>query len=1043
MNLPRLNDQQGNVIWSARPHEPEWMPEMRALLKSIAEKSGTAFGKWLLGECAISGISTTHVRELEAQLGTNHTLRNVLRSITQRIRDQIPGFPLARIAIAIQRAANPINPDDYTVERVQRSNQLVQAVQLGLKLDLQALNREERIGLLLLSAAYSGGLLDAAQLNAMLGTALDSIEWVAGVPEIRLPLSIRGKEAAEHRQWFPDPATLSLLVRCTDDIQESGGSIQRRNWHMRCVGAFLRSVGVPEQDQPKSLGETLDLLRMQMSLRLPQVLVNFSCRKEFVSQSLRPSSWGNIFGVDDFEDPAGSYDDKSVSDSDNDSPDPPAWLQELRDRIRDNLPIEMPLQAESRGELPGLIQSWIAYMLGGASAYDHSIGRSTIDRYTRVLGAALTSLLDGISIFELEIGALEIVYESSLDAQATDSKRRTLAKAIHEFHSFLQRRYSCPPISPYSILGIGRGVTRVDARIISEDQYQSVLQALGTCGLELRTPRLVTAARLLLILGFRLGLRRNEALKLCLRDLCLPEFSAAECARIQARHPNMRRLSSDEQDRMDLPVDLLIRPHALRGLKTQNAVRRLPLRELLEPDELTLLIDWYRDRQDEENKKPTSEFLFCIPQLKTQWISESCLFPALHSCMRAVTGSEFLHYHHLRHSCATWLLLKLVGAHNGLSPELIFHDLPLTTRWLRNDLRFRRALLPSEGPTRRIVHIVSAILGHGSPKTTLLHYVHSLPQIMAMMWQWNPKHWPFNASNVARIAEVSQPTMSTEHGDGIPIECRSLLSIIGRVRPLKERKRTRHKASRYQVQQLEQNWAIERIQAIESMLAYASYAEQTGREINLDWVEIAAEERALMLERARYIRDMQQRHGANSSRPKHRLQPAVHAIEPSDISLLPSPPKHGGREAVTDCAQRLYELLEGPDSERAQRVIDDFVERCWTTETTLRFQRDRDEEHAQDYLWLLAAIGIHDRSIELIVYDISKPKAAKSYWRQQLGNTRRPFSQHVPENSDVANPHLGIRAKLELKGGAKQNHHSGAALRYLILMASIDWHFRA
>ncbi len=33
-----------------------------------------------------------------------------------------------------------------------------------------------------------------------------------------------------------------------------------------------------------------------------------------------------------------------------------------------------------------------------------------------------------------------------------------------------------------------------------------------------------------------------------------------------------------------------------------------------------------------------------------------------------------------------------------------------------------------------------------------------------------------------------------------------------------------------------------------------------------------------MLERARYIRDMQQRHGASDSRPKHRLQPAVHAI---------------------------------------------------------------------------------------------------------------------------------------------------------------------
>lgn len=93
------------------------------------------------------------------------------------------------------------------------------------------------------------------------------------------------------------------------------------------------------------------------------------------------------------------------------------------------------------------------------------------------------------------------------------------------------------------------------------------------------------------------------------------------------------------------------------------------------------------------------------------------------------------------------------------------------------------------------------------------------------------------------------------------------------------------------------------------------------------------------------------------------------------------------------------------------------------TETTLRFQRNRDEDHAQDYLWLLSAIGIPARSIELIVYDANKPKTTKSYWRQQLGSTRRSFSQHAPESNDVANLHLGIRAKLELKGEARQNHH--------------------
>ncbi|WP_455233029.1 hypothetical protein [Geopseudomonas aromaticivorans] len=1018
------------------------MTEARARLKSIARESDTPLGTWLLGECAIRKVSVEHVRELEAQLGMDHTLRNILRSITLRLRQQIPGFPLARIAIAIKRAANPINPDIYTPERLQRSNQLLQALQRGLKLDLNSLNAEERIGLLLLNSAYHGGLLDISQLNAVVKVPLESIEWLAGIPEIRLPLSIRGTDEAEYRQWFPDPATLALLIRCADDVRERKEQVQRKGGKLRCIHGFLRAAGMPEQDLPRNLTELLDLLRMQMQLRLSQVLVNFACRQAFVSQSIRPSCWGDMFGHADLEDPAGAYGDDNRSNTAKD-PDAPDWVLELCQRIRAGESSEIPLQTEAQAELADLVQGWTAFMLNGASAYGHDIGRSSIARYARLLGPALVSQLDGASIFELETDALEVVYESALEAQSTDGKRRTLAKAIHEFHAFLQRRYSYPPISPYSLLGIGKGVTRVDARILSEDQYQSVLQALGTCGLELRTPQLVTAARLFLILGFRLGLRRNEALKLRLCDLHLPELSAEASTRIHKRHPNMRKLSSEELAGLELPVDLLIRPHAQRGLKTQNAVRRLPLRVLLEPAELKLLIDWYRQRQEEEASNPTSEYLFCIPQLRTQWISESSLLPALHSCMRAVTGSEFVHYHHLRHSCATWLLLKLMGTLNGSSLELIFRDLPQTTRWLKDGSRLHKAFLSAKGgPTRCIVHIVSAILGHGSPKTTLLHYVHSLPQIMPMTWQWNSRNWLFSAYNVATIAGVSQPTMKAESSDGIPVECRSLLDIIGRMKPLKERKRTRQQVSRGPTQRVENNWAIARIRTIESMLAYASYAEQTGREVNLDWLEFSAEDRALMLERARYIRDMQQPSRTNTPRPKHRLQSTLHANDPSYTSLLPTPPKHGGRDAVAEYAQRLYELLESPDSGRAQRAIDDFAERCWATETTLRFYRDRDEEHARDYLWLLTAIGIPVRYIELIIYDTSKPKTTKFYWRQRLGNIRRPFSQHMPENPDVENLHLGIRAQLKLPDEQGQNLHPGSALRYLMLMASIDWHFR-
>lgn len=1037
MNVKRLNDQQLEYLWSASAYEPGWKSEVRDRLKTVAGACGGPLGQWLLGKNSMREVLAEDVRGLEQQLGKDHVLRNMLRSVTQRLRSRIPGFPLARIAIAVERAANPINPDIYTAERLRRSCQLLTSLQQGLRSNFDALAPEERIGLLLTSAAYGGGLMDIAQLIALVEVTPERIEWLAGVPEIRLPLSIRGKAQAEYRQWFPDPATLALLISCSDDMREMGARLRRKETTLRCIRKFFGWAGVPDQDLPTSLTELLDLLRMQMQLRQPQILVNFACRHGFVSQSLRPSSWGEMFGHPGLEDPVGTYGDSLRSDEDGEEKtDTPDWLLDLCRQIRAGLPIELSPQAEEPEALEVLIRSWAAYLVGGASIYGHGIGRSIIARYTRLLGEVLASQLDGLSVFQMELDALESVYEAALEAQVTDGKRRTLAKAVHEFHAFLERRYYYPPISPYSVLGIGRDVASVDARILSEDQYQAVLRTLNTCGLELRTPRLVTVSKLFLILGFRLGLRRNEALKLRLGDLHLPELSSEASERIRRRHPNMRRLSGQELADLELPIDLLVRPHAQRGLKTQNSVRRLPLRLLLEPNELALLMCWHQERQAEERSAPASEFLFCIPELKTQWVSESTLLPALHACMREVTGSEVIHYHHLRHSCATWQMLKLMGAITESSSELIFRDLPLTTRWLKDAARQREALIYSYGgPTRRIVHIVSALLGHGSPKTSLLHYIHSLPLILAQAWQWNPRAWLFSAHNVASIAKVSLPTAGPDSIGG----AEHMLRVIGRIKSLRARRRSRGAAIRSTIQRVENGWAIERICRIESMLAYASYAEDSGQQINLEWLEFSPHDRDMMLDRARYIRDLKLRSQSKTG-GNHRLRASLHSEAPS---LIPMPPQHGGRDAVAGYAQRLYELLDGTERDRANRAIDHFVERCWSSETTLRFYRDRDEEHARDFLWLLASIGIPARSIELIVYDERKPRATKAYWRQQLGILRRPFRQHKPENPDTDNSHLGIRATLALTDGVRLNRHSGAALRYLFLMASIDWHFRA
>ncbi|WVM91449.1 hypothetical protein ULG90_15425 [Halopseudomonas pachastrellae] len=70
MNLKRLSEQQLDYLWSARPHEREWVVDVRAQLKSIFESAELSLANWLLGRCSVREVRAENVRELEALLGT-------------------------------------------------------------------------------------------------------------------------------------------------------------------------------------------------------------------------------------------------------------------------------------------------------------------------------------------------------------------------------------------------------------------------------------------------------------------------------------------------------------------------------------------------------------------------------------------------------------------------------------------------------------------------------------------------------------------------------------------------------------------------------------------------------------------------------------------------------------------------------------------------------------------------------------------------------------------------------------------------------------
>ena len=230
------------------------------------------------------------MQNLENQLESS-TLRNTLLDVTRRAQRFNPSLPLARIAIETQRRPNPINPDLYNSENLSASQDLVDSMGRAIRRDLDELTPHARIGLLLLSAAYYGALMDIPQLNALTQLDPGQVIWISGIPEFRLQLSIRGKPDAENRQWFPDPITLSLVaLRCR--FNREPVLLGSKGRKLKCQAALATGKVCPD-NQPASLERMFELLRIKRQTQLPQLSINYATRSNFVSHSVL-SDFGSI-----------------------------------------------------------------------------------------------------------------------------------------------------------------------------------------------------------------------------------------------------------------------------------------------------------------------------------------------------------------------------------------------------------------------------------------------------------------------------------------------------------------------------------------------------------------------------------------------------------------------------------------------------------------------------------------------------------------------------------------------------------------------------
>jgi hypothetical protein len=163
---------------------------------------------------------------------------------------------------------------------------------------------------------------------------------------------------------------------------------------------------------------------------------------------------------------------------------------------------------------------------------------------------------------------------------------------------------------------------------------------------------------------------------------------------------------------------LFVRASRQKTVKSSHATRQLPLTALLTPAELQELLQWLDYRRTEQGLydfQTDDSFVFCHDHHGLSLIQESVLFPIIQTVLRTVTGDKTVRYHHLRHSFANQVLLRLHA--NGA--EWAYSQPPAIESSV--DALFG---LNQRQPSRKQLYQVATLLGHASPEMTLRSYIH-------------------------------------------------------------------------------------------------------------------------------------------------------------------------------------------------------------------------------------------------------------------------------------------------------------------------------
>lgn len=363
---------------------------------------------------------------------------------------------------------------------------------------------------------------------------------------------------------------------------------------------------------------------------------------------------------------------------------------------------------------------WSAHRLVNQSHWSQKLRPQSLLSLLGTIFSPLTRLFGERRIDLLDSETINEIYLDIIDESPTLAGKTKRARFLRDFHIFLVKEYGLAPSHVFTqtiVKHAKEQAVLVDANILLPQEYQQAIEFLSQQNTEI-----ALAQKVLLILGFRCGLRRSEAYMLRLCD-------------IHHHSNNPKHLISEA-------TELMLRPHQERSLKSTSAVRRIPIGLLATSDELAALQTFLTPRMQRLN---STDYLFVLGDEDAALVDDGALFDSLVKLLQSITGDPTFRYHRLRHSFVTWLFWYW-------QKDKYTHSFPLQSQ-LQHPAMAHLANAKKEyfsfddlAPNRKVLHAISMMTGHSGPSITTLHYLHS------MYWLGVAEFW--RDSHFSRETEI-------------------------------------------------------------------------------------------------------------------------------------------------------------------------------------------------------------------------------------------------------------------------------------------------